>query len=338
MKIISVFSHKGGVGKTTSVYNIGWMLSKKYRVLLVDGDSQCNLTQMFLGDEFDSYYTDESTKGQNIKTGVDPALYARPEAIKPVSCPKSPHKDNLFLMAGNYELSELENSLTLAMIADVPTLFNLPGALYQLISKSAEQINIDYVLIDMNPSLSMINRNLFLMSDAFIIPTSPDTFSKRALESLAKHLPAWATKWEEKKSAFVDAQYRLPDAQRKFIGQVPQRFNIRNGKATKAFSEMIEDLKNEANSSLAPALKAVNMLFADEEYAQANVNTSGFVIAEIPNFNTLAAKGQRDSMPAYATANVGQGVVRTNTLRQQDMQANCYKTIVSAITQLLPVQ
>ena len=69
-KRLVVFNHKGGVSKTTSSYNIGWMIAKTHRVLLVDADSQCNLTALILGDEFEKYYTDDETKRNNIKDGV----------------------------------------------------------------------------------------------------------------------------------------------------------------------------------------------------------------------------------------------------------------------------
>lgn len=44
-KIIALFNNKGGVSKTTTTYNLGWMLALlENRVLIIDSDPQCNLT------------------------------------------------------------------------------------------------------------------------------------------------------------------------------------------------------------------------------------------------------------------------------------------------------
>lgn len=44
-KIIALFNNKGGVSKTTTTYNLGWMLSLMgKKTLIVDSDPQCNLT------------------------------------------------------------------------------------------------------------------------------------------------------------------------------------------------------------------------------------------------------------------------------------------------------
>ena len=49
---IGIYNRKGGVGKTHGTINIGACLAMKgYRVLLVDADSQCNLSSFFFGSE-----------------------------------------------------------------------------------------------------------------------------------------------------------------------------------------------------------------------------------------------------------------------------------------------
>ena len=48
-KTIALFNHKGGVSKTTTTFNLGWMLAEKgAKVVMIDTDPQCNLTGLVL--------------------------------------------------------------------------------------------------------------------------------------------------------------------------------------------------------------------------------------------------------------------------------------------------
>ena len=101
---IAFFNHKGGVSKTTTVFNLGWMLaSKGKKVILVDTDPQCNLTGMALGEETEEdearIETIYNTKS-NIKTGLAPAFESQPKAIEAVDCIPL-RQDGLFLLPGH---------------------------------------------------------------------------------------------------------------------------------------------------------------------------------------------------------------------------------------------
>ena len=48
--VLTFFNNKGGVGKTTLVYHLAWMLTELGRsVLVVDLDPQANLTRCVSG-------------------------------------------------------------------------------------------------------------------------------------------------------------------------------------------------------------------------------------------------------------------------------------------------
>ena len=189
--VISLFNHKGGVSKTTTAFNLGWMLAnKKKRVLLVDADPQCNLTGMILRFEHKDSAAEIQTPRNgfpaNIRDGLAPAFESRPALMKPVDCPSVPGNKKLYLMPGHIGLAEYEVTLGIAqeLSGSLVTLRNLPGSLRFLIDRTAERHKIDIVLIDMSPSLGAINQNLLTTSDFFLVPMHPDYFSMMAIESL----------------------------------------------------------------------------------------------------------------------------------------------------------
>ena len=61
--IVTMYNNKGGVSKTTTVFNLGAVLAEHHKVLLVDCDPQCNATELFLAstdvlDDRESFGTD----------------------------------------------------------------------------------------------------------------------------------------------------------------------------------------------------------------------------------------------------------------------------------------
>ena len=295
------FNHKGGVSKTTSAFNIGWMLSKSKRVLLVDGDPQCNLTSLILRDGFERYYFDEATKGNNIKDGVSPAFKGTPTPISSFHCPSPPRAPNLFLLPGHGDLSEYDASLTLAQTssASLAALQNLPGAFSELIKIIEQDLEIDYTIIDLNPGLSAINQNLFLLSDYFIVPTNPDPFSLMAIDTLRKILPRWGSWKSNNEALFEDSAYRLPSGMPKFVGTIIQRFNVRNGTAAKPYRDNIGEIQEQTVERLLPALERQGMALSRSAYERVLADPGGLCLGQIPDFQGLLPKANTAGVPVF---------------------------------------
>lgn len=300
MKVV-FFNHKGGVSKTTTTYNLGWMLGRlEKKVLIVDADPQCNLTNLILGNNFDEYYLNEATKNNNIMDGVKVAFEGKPAPIVAVDCYSPEENPNLFLLAGHPNLSEYDTSLSFAQNSNnaIATLQNLPGAFNHLIEEIVRKYDIDFVFIDLNPGLSAINQNLFLLSDAFVIPTNPDPFSMMALKFLASKLPNWVEWLERMRPLFADVSYPLSASNPKFIGEIIQRFNIRKGKATLQATIPIENIKAIIKDFFVPSIRKQGMLFPEEVYKEAGI-PDDFCISEIRDFQGMIHKSFYIGKPVF---------------------------------------
>jgi regulatory protein CII len=311
MNKIAIFNHKGGVSKTTTTFHLAWALSKKgKKVLMVDSDSQCNLTLYSLGYiDYKDFY--EKGNKNNINDALRPAYKSQPKYIEPVDCLKI--RDDLFLLPGHIDFSENEVQLGVSMQLSETfgTMKNLPGAFNYLLDVTARKYSIDYVIIDMNPSLSAINQNIIFSSDFFLIPTSPDFFSVMSIKSLSKILPSWA-RWANKARGFFrDAAYPLLDHNPKFIGYTINDFNLSNGRPQKSFKKIMKDISSEISNGLVPELNGSDMLLDKDLYKIAykkmqeestgnNINYDNeYCIAEVSNFNKLIALSNQQCVPIF---------------------------------------
>ena len=166
-KVIAITNQKGGVGKTTTTFNLGVALAKQgKRVLVVDVDPQSNLTT-YAGwyDENELKYTltdlmEQSMNDEEIKT-KESILH---------------HSENVDLIPSNLSLSALENSLTYAMSRE----YTLRNCL------SSIKDDYDYILLDCQPSLGMLTINALASANSVIIPVQSEYFALRGMTDLFK--------------------------------------------------------------------------------------------------------------------------------------------------------
>src|SRR4051812_36348615 len=88
--MVAMFNHKGGVGKTTITVNVARGLAQEgKRVLVVDGDPQCNTSAFYLPEEDLDQLLEESLevdKGDTLWSSVSKSVRGKGEvrAIKPI--------------------------------------------------------------------------------------------------------------------------------------------------------------------------------------------------------------------------------------------------------------
>ncbi len=306
-KIIALFNHKGGVSKTTTTLNLGWKLAEKgKRVLLADFDPQCNLTGMI----FDYKDTDDLTilyekhENLNIKDGLAPAFESRPSPLEAIKCVKIPDIEGLFLLPGNIGLSEYEVTLGIAqeLSGTIQALQNLPGSIITVLQKTAEKINADYILIDTSPSLSSINRNLLMICDYFLVPSSPDFYSVMAIDSLTKIFPKWH-EWAKQASELEilkSASYPFPKPHPKFLGTVIQKYRPRIGTSpARQFQNWIDKIEKQVREIFVPTLTKSGLMLPMSKYVSIGTDRN-FTLASIPDFNSLIAVSQEKQKPVFA--------------------------------------
>jgi cellulose biosynthesis protein BcsQ len=261
--IISLFNHKGGVGKTTTAFHLAWMFTELgKRVLMVDADSQCNLTLITLGEEgFEQH--DRAHPNENLETALSAAFESRPELLKAVDCPNAKDNDRLFLLPGSYGITKYELQLGVSICFDISfsTMMDLPGSFYRVMDATAEKYDADIVLIDMNPSLSSLNQTLLFSSNYFIIPCNPDYFSEQALKSLSEVIPSWSMRATKAKEYFKEATYPFPSFATKFLGYTVNE----NGRSAQTSRGDIQRIDTIVDEVLLNALAPRQMLISDRK-------------------------------------------------------------------------
>lgn len=160
MRKISVLNQKGGVGKTTTVANLGACLAELGKtVLMIDVDPQANLSLHF---------------GFELQPG-EPSLYT--------------------LLRGDHEPPQLIRTISTNWLKLIPASIDLVGlsvefagrpdrlfVLRDALTKMTEPF--DYVLMDCPPSLGLLTVNAMCAAEEVFIPLQTEFFALQGVSKL----------------------------------------------------------------------------------------------------------------------------------------------------------
>lgn len=166
--IIALANHKGGVGKTTSTFNIaGEIAGLGYRVLVIDFDPQTNVSQT-LGKEspFDVPFTANDWLTQD---GIMPSELIHESNLENVDLVYA-HLDMAYTETVLREQHERPSEILVERLEKLPD-------------------DYDYILIDTPPNLGLLTKNALSAATRVIIPVEGGSdYAARGLDALLNQI------------------------------------------------------------------------------------------------------------------------------------------------------
>lgn len=317
-KRISIFNHKGGVGKTTLTFNIAAALADLgHRVLLVDADPQCNLSAYLieasvLDDLLDK--SDDADEGATLWSAVKPVVDGDGgvKTVDPLEI-----RNRLFLIPGDIRLSDFENKLAaywLECLQRETHGFKGTTAISKLVDTICHNEDIDFVFFDTGPNIGALNRAILLDCDFFVVPVAYDLFSVRALRTLGRSLFDWITDWKTILARKPKDAPSLPGTPR-FLGYIPQNYSVYRGGVASHQARYVGLLDKGITTDVVNVLRDVDAIPPRKIHK----------LGDVKDFGQLVPASQREGSPLSETA--------AGTPTQRSEAANSFKLIAKSIVQ-----
>ena len=368
-KIISVFSHKGGVGKTTFVYNLSHELTSRGKsVLLIDTDPQVNLTALLLGkaESFsyeplkkgkDRYMLEKDihdkieeflegwafhfeayrTFGDHIEDYVKNLTDNDPEfkkKQKPIY--KSKFRDLDFgpdLLSGHINTAIVEHDWH--KIIEQKTQDPRPITFERSIRDLAKEY--DFVIIDTPPSsTSVLNAICVSCCDYFLSTVTPNFFSLQSVGNLTNIVQYWSHMLAYYKSEYGKSGLSVKS---KFLGIVINRAKIYNRSGVKTgnnqYTIMAKYWSNIINAKLSDFTSYMYEVKRDfKDFSKVFKNSEPYIIESTAQFpNRIESLCENQGIPILMANQVTEDINKYNDTC--DSISLSYKNIADGLIRLL---
>lgn len=311
--VLAFFNNKGGVGKTTLVYHLAWMLAEMgVDVVAADLDPQANLTSAFLDEEaLDRLWDDSNSdppvpdtlsfiagKPTDTTAAMSPrTIYACVEplitGVGDIAAPALTHvTDRVTLLPGDLRLSGFEDDLSSewpGCLDGKERAFRVISALWRVLMVSAERSGARLVLLDVGPNLGAINRAALVASDHVLFPLAPDLFSVQGLQNLGPTLRRWRHDWKERRRRSPAPGLPLPAGTMTPLGYVLTGHGERSGRPVKAYRRWMERI---------PAVYRESVL--DEGTTNVAVEDDPHCLAQLKHYRSLMPMAHESGKPVFA--------------------------------------
>ncbi len=289
--VIAFFNNKGGVGKTSMVYHLSWMLSERgLRVVAADLDPQSNLTAAFLNEDQLSEMLPANGHPQTVFGAIQPLKRGTGDIANPYV---EVIKERLGLILGDMALSTFEDQLSevwpKCMDRDERA-FRVISAFYRIAQLAGQKRNADVILVDLGPNLGAINRAALIASDYVVIPLGPDLFSLQGLQNLGPALRRWREEWQERLAKNPVDGLQLPPGTIKPIGYMVLRHSIRLDRPVKAFERWIARM---------PSTYAEAVLDQKSD-PELTIDNDPHCIAKLKDYRSLMPLAQEARKPMFS--------------------------------------
>jgi len=318
MRVVAFFNHKGGVGKTTLLFNVALALHELGRsVVIFDADAQANVTGLALAENrYDDALKGDSTIWSTVAplvTGAGDIRLKTPTEIR----------EQVWIVPGDIRLSNFEAILPVGWteaLAGEARGFRVTSALHRLFTAVGKGTQADYALVDLGPNVGALNRSALIAADGFVVPLAPDLFSLMALPSVGNSIRDWSRQWQtavSNRPAGLD--FELPAGSPRPLGYVSQQFSVYGRRPAAAFRDWLARIAQAYQQGVLSPLAATNPGEDNE-------------LGSLPNFGTLIPTAQHANKAIFElTGNEARGAQYTRAQDSRELFQSIADRIASQL-------